>query len=196
MIGSGDNHPGATTEPHMTQSFPTEFEFTITEADLLAYYRLYETVRADRDSSYLSAVHVPIAMCAAIMALAVAAGLTTSQFGAALALCLASYLLGLFAYQYEVYRSYGRRLARLVRDPAANRLRRIKVLADRIECTNGLVQTTFGYDALSDVAITGANVCLWLDRYYLITVPVQAFPSKEQAQAFCDALRSRMPPVA
>ncbi|MDX2201122.1 MAG: hypothetical protein NW223_00070 [Hyphomicrobiaceae bacterium] len=177
----------------MSEAPPLQIAFSLSREDVEAHVRLHEArARSTGYRSSLSYLYAPVALSLAIMLLAGVAGFTTAQFGAALAIALASYLAGVLCYSHEVDANYRQLLERRVSDPLMLGARTLALHADRVTYTSDVATASLAYTLLDEPEIVTDWLCIWSDTTGALVVPLRAFASRGEAEAYCEELRRRV----
>ena len=176
----------------MPETLPATLEFSLTAEDLEAYYRLHEYAsRKAGYSSNLSFAYAPAVLGAAILVLAGIGDFTSGQFGGALVIGFISYLVGVLAYRHEVMANYSLGLRKVLDNPTALGRRTLAVAGDRLEYGGDEAHSSISLALIDTIEIIGPAVCIWLKGASPIAVPLRAFASRAQAEAFCADLKAR-----
>lgn len=175
----------------MTDARLTTVEFVLTREDAGRYATLYQ--RLNRGTSrYLSFVYAPVVLGLLLMLLASAVGLTSRAFGALLFVAFAAYLTGVLSYRHEVLATYREAVERRLHNPRLLGRRTLSHDANGIAYASDTVATSTAYVLLDGAEITSDHLCIWIDGIDLVAVPLRAFASREDADAFRADLQARV----
>jgi hypothetical protein len=175
----------------MTDARLTTVEFMLTREDAGRYATLYQ--RLNRGAQrYLSFAYAPVALGFFLMLLARVGGLTSREFGALLFVAFAAYLTGVLCYRHEVLATYREAVERRLLNPRLLGRRTLSLKANGIEFASDTVATSTAYVLLDGAEITSDHLCIWIDGIDLVAVPLRAFPSRVEADAFCEDLQARV----
>jgi hypothetical protein len=180
-----------------TSAKTVTFEFTAAEA--IAYYDLISARQSwsAQWRSWASLVYVPLALGALLMAVSVLrGGRGNADFGPMLVVGTIAYMAGHFAFNYEYMRQYKlqyklQRTAQLS-EPFFHGARHVTLKEAALEWSVPNVTTQIGYAAFTDVEIAQEFILGWIGSMAAATIPVRAFTSASEAEAFANDMRSRI----
>jgi hypothetical protein len=163
--------------------------YTLTQPEIIAYSNLVTRRRArGRPRSMLSAVYIPVLL--GVVLIVVRAG--HADFGAMLVAGTIAYLGGVFALRYEVFQNYDLRLAEISRDERYLGLRRLALRDDALEWSTPGISARYDYSAFTDFEVSRGFILGWLGDDAATAVPIRAFASTGEADAFAGDMRNRI----
>jgi hypothetical protein len=181
------------SQPAITKSV----SYTLTEPEVIAYYELITKrqargVRSRR--SLASTIYVPLALGALLMAVsALRGGPGNADFGPMLATGTIAYLGGIFALRYEFLRNHELIRASLYRtQPLSRESRHITLRDDALEYASPNLNARFRYGAFTDVEIIHGFILGWIGNAYATVVPLRAFATTSEADAFAVEMRNQI----
>jgi hypothetical protein len=145
-----------------------------------------------RQRSLLSAIYIPVLLGAILIA--VVAG--HADFGpmlVAATIATIAYVGGVLALRYDILRDHSLRRAVLSRSEPFYRGPRHATLGDdALEIAAPHVSTRFDYAAFTDFEISQGLMLGWVGNAAAALVPIRAFASAGEADAFANDMRSRI----
>jgi hypothetical protein len=174
--------------------------FTFTEDEATAYYDLIAARQrwgAQSGHGRASLVYVPLALGALLMAVSVLrGGRGNADFGLMFVVGTIAYMAGHFAVNYEYMRQYKLQY-KLQRTAQLSELlfhgaRHVTLKQAALEWSVPNVTTQIGYAAFTDVEIAQEFILGWIGSADPAAIPVRAFASASEAEAFANDMRSRI----
>jgi hypothetical protein len=176
-----------------TSAKTVTFEFT--DAEAIAYYDLISARQSwsAQWRSWASLVYVPLALGALLMAVSVLrGGRGNADFGPMLVVGTIAYMAGHFAFNYEYMRQYKLQRTAQLSELFFHGARHVTLKQAALEWSVPNVTTQIGYAAFTDVEIAQEFILGWIGSMAAATIPVRAFTSASEAEAFANDMRSRI----
>ena len=144
--------------------------------------------------SLLSAVYAPLVLSALLMAVSVLrGGPGDADFGPMLVMGTVAYLGGVFALRHEFIRGNKLRNASIYRtEPLYHGVRHVTLGDDALESSAPNISTLYRYVAFTDVEVVHGLIVGWIGNAGAILVPVRAFSSASEADAYANDMRNRI----
>jgi hypothetical protein len=166
--------------------------YTLTESEIIAYYDLLTRRQArstGRPRSMLSTIYIPMLLGAILIALR--AG--HADFGPMLVAGTIAYLGGVLALRHEVLQSHSLRLTEISRaEPLYLGQRHVTLGDDALEWSTPGISARFDYSAFTDFEVSQGFILGWLGNAGATPLPIRAFASTGEADAFASDMRSRI----
>ena len=166
--------------------------YTLTQPEIIAYGDLVNRRRARSTGrpprSMLSAVYIPLLLGAILIV--VRAG--HADFGPMLVAGTIAYLGGVLGLRHEVLQKYDLRLAECIRTELHRGPRHVTLGDATLESSIPGISARLDYSAFIDFEVSRGFILGWLDDAGAMPVPIRAFASTAEADAFAGEMRSRI----
>ena len=169
--------------------------YTFTEPEVIAYYRVVAKRQAriaGSRRSLLSTIYAPVALGILLMAVSSLRGAATADFARMLVAGTVAYYAGMFIYGYELSRAHAHLRTSIYRREPFGRPRQVTLAEDVMEYCAGDVSSRIPYVAFTDVEQSDGFILGWTGDLWATAVPLRAFASSADANAFVEVLRSRV----
>ena len=171
--------------------------YQLSEAEVVAANQALIKLQAKlspTQSSYFSALHVPLAFGAALIVMCTWAGISeATDFLPLLVTGIVGYLCGYYALRYEMMRAWKRRVEDWQsKSISFNETYQVQIGAAGLAITSPSADGMYRYHAIAKVAVVG-DILVWIfDDEPQMLAPVRAFANAAQAEAFAAEIRARI----
>jgi hypothetical protein len=136
----------------------------------------------------LSTIYIPVLL--GVILIAVRASYT--DFGPMLVAGTIAYLGGVLAFRHEVLQQYDLRVAEFIRTELDRGPRHVTLGDGALEDSIPGISARYDYAAFTDFEIAQGFILGWLSNGAAMLVPIRAFASAGEADAFASDMRSRI----
>ena len=176
---------------------PLSVSYQLSEAEVIAANQALMKLQAKlspTQSSYFSALHVPLAFGAALIFICTWAGISAAtDFLPLLVTGIVGYLCGYYALRYEIMRAWNRRIEDWrSKSISFNETYQVQICPAGLAITSPTADGMYRYHAIAKVAVVG-DILVWIfDDEPQMLAPVRAFANAAQAEAFAAEIRARI----
>jgi hypothetical protein len=179
-------------QPTVAKTVP----YTFTERDVIAYYEVMAKRQAriaGSRRSLLSTIYAPVALGVLLMIVCSLRDAGTADFARMLVAGTVAYYGGIIIYGYEISRAHAHLRTSIYRNEPFYRGQRHVTLAEYVmEYSAANLSSRIPYGAFTDVEQSHGLILAWIGNLSATAVPLRAFASSADANAFVEDLRSRV----
>jgi hypothetical protein len=171
--------------------------YTFTEPEIIAYYEVMAKRQAriaGSRRSFLSSIYAPVALGILLMVVSALRGAAgDTDFAPMLVAGTVAYYGGIFIQRYELSQAYAHLHTSIFRtEPFYHEPRRVTLAEDAMEYSAANVSSRFAYAAVTDIEHSRGFILAWIGNIAATAVPLRAFASSADANAFLDDLQNRV----